>query len=207
VGGGRHASELSSGLRRRTKRYIVTAAVTAISVVAVTLALWNAGGTHGSLILTSGSMVATEGSFGWADVTPGAASGSLASGTDAASLEARKLTPGDVYNLSQDIELEAEGDNLTMKLTAKWDSGASSPLVGVYQLKDRALGTVLAGGAGVPLGSVLELEDLTEGNHAYTLFVTLRYPDTETPLYQGQAGASTTSVTLGKIEVTAEQVR
>jgi alternate signal-mediated exported protein len=180
-----------------------------VAGIAVTLALWNAGATTAGPIITVGRLAATTGDFRWLETSPDVPKDKRLSGSGAASLAVFHAMPGDSLELRQAFKIDASGRNLHFEVDVAWtapDQAALAPLTATYVLLD-AVGTVVAGGAGTPVGTPVSVEGLAAGDHTLTVVVTLQYAASDSPVYATASDAARRTLEVPALEVSARQVR
>jgi alternate signal-mediated exported protein len=184
--------------------------VAVLSGTALVLAMWSSSATEAGGVITTGELKAIAGTFEWAETTPDVASTARQSGTDTASLAQFHAMPGDSLEIRQGVEVKGSGENLRFDVEASWSGGSNaaiSPLEAEYVVTNSA-GQILAGGpSGVSLGTPVQIEGLTEGQHELFVVVTLTYPASSDLVYQASAGSSSQVASLPVLNFAAQQVR
>jgi alternate signal-mediated exported protein len=205
--GPRHAIMAVDGLVSRGRRVFVALAATVgvLGGALVTLALWNNQATVAGPIITTGHLRLVEGSFTWKETSQDVPKESLGGGADLAGLAEIHATPGDSFEISQGVQIDAAGANLSFDLTVNWaepeGGAATAPLTASYDLLDSDGKTVAAAAVGTPS----RVQGLTAGEHTFTVVVTLVYALGE-PIYQQTPQPTDQISALPALTVAAEQV-
>lgn len=197
-------------MNRRAKAGLIVGALTAALIgTGTSLALSQHSASTAVGLVTSGELSLRPGDFAWHEATPGLPAQDAQSGTSVESLAGFAATAGDTIVAGPDIDLDADGDNLTAELMVSWPDTAAVPdaAVATYTVTDRTTGAPVAGDSTTPVGAPLTVAGIGERTHRWRIEITVRFAGQ--PVYSTDVTGAPIpdAVSMGPMNIRLQQVR